>query len=89
MRGTGFWEVSEAGFTGFRDLQDWGTCDESHYYERDGDVVEMPGKDKESILLCDLYPFLRFCVNKKQIDFLWELLYPIKIPCWGALLGPV
>ena len=48
------------------DLQDCGTCDESHYYEQDGNVVEMPGKDKESILLIgDLYPFLRFCVNKK------------------------
>ena len=36
-----------------------------------------------------LYPFLRFCVIRNKLTFLWELLYPIKIPCWGALLGPV
>ena len=36
-----------------------------------------------------LYPFLRVCVIRNKLTFLWELLYPIKIPCWGALLGPV
>ena len=36
-----------------------------------------------------MYPFLRFCVIRNKLTFLWELLYPIKIPCWGALLGPV
>ena len=38
------------------------------------------------LLFVSISEILRF---KKQIDFLWELLYPIKIPCWGALLGPV
>ena len=28
-----FSPLSEAGFTGFKDFQDCGTCDESHYYK--------------------------------------------------------
>ena len=31
-------EASEAGFAGLEDLQDWGTCDESHYYKQEGEV---------------------------------------------------
>ena len=31
-------EASEAGFSGLEDLQDWGTCDESHYYKQEGEV---------------------------------------------------
>ena len=33
--------------------------------------------------------FRDFALKENKLTFLWELLYPIKIPCWGALLGPV
>ena len=39
------------------------------------------------LLLC--IHFRDFALIGNKLTFLWELLYPIKIPCWGALLGPV
>ena len=80
-------EGSEAGFTGFAGWK-FGSLEVRK-------VCKL-GLTLQLLNFSTLYNFLAFCTHfwdfalkENKLTFLWELLYSIKIPCWGALLGPV
>ena len=84
--------MSEAGFTGFIGFTGLGSlnCDFCDLWDREwNSLLQKKWTENARGVRTTLYPFLRFCVIRNKLTFLWELLYPIKIPCWGALLGPV